>query len=96
MADCQRGACRAGLASVKEVASRLQLLRRAGLPGDLCKGVPPKLVERYARRSAVEEPNELCRQAEPLKATLMPAFSCRRTEDLTSHWQTFWWKRFTR
>ena len=57
---------RAGLLSVKAVASRLQLLSRVGLPGDSFKGVPPKLVERYARRAAVEEPYELRRHAGPL------------------------------
>lgn len=76
---------RAGLASLKEAASRLQLLRKVGLPEDLFKSVMPKLIERYAKRAAVEEPFELRRHAGPLKATLMAAFLHRRTEDLTDH-----------
>lgn len=76
---------RAGLESVKEAASRLRLLRKVGLPAELFQGTPPKLIERYAKRAAVEEPFELRRHAGSLKATLMTAFLHRRTEDLTDH-----------
>ena len=76
---------RAGLESVKEAASRLRLLRKVGLPAELFHGAQPKLIERYAKRAAVEEPFELRRHAGPLKATLMTAFLHRRTEDLTDH-----------
>ena len=76
---------RAGLESLKEAASRLRLLRKVGLPAELFQGTPPKLIERYAKRAAVEEPFELRRHAGPLKATLMTAFLHRRTEDLTDH-----------
>jgi TnpA family transposase len=76
---------RAGLASVKDAASRLRLLRKIGLPAELFQGVPPKLIERYAKRAAVEEPFELRRHTGPLKATLMAAFLHRRTETLTDH-----------
>ncbi|MDD3582041.1 MAG: DUF4158 domain-containing protein, partial [Desulfobacca sp.] len=76
---------RAGLESVKEAASRLELLRQVGLPAKLFQGVPPKLIERYSKRAAVEEPFELRRHAGPLKTTLMAAFLHRRTEDLTDH-----------
>jgi len=76
---------RAGLESVKEAASRLELLRKVGLPAKLFQGVPPKLIERYSKRAAVEEPFELRRHAGPLKTTLMAAFLHRRTEDLTDH-----------
>jgi len=73
---------KAGLNSVKEAASRLRLLSTVGLSEDLFRGVPPKLIERYAKRAAVEEPFELRRHARPLKVTLMTAFLRRRTEDL--------------
>jgi TnpA family transposase len=76
---------RAGLESVKEAACRLWLLRKVGLPAELFQGAPPKLLERYAKRAAVEEPFELRRHAGQLKATLMTAFLHRRTEDLTDH-----------
>lgn len=76
---------RAGLESVKAAASRLRLLRKVGLPAELFQGAQPKLIERYSKRAAVEEPFELRRHAGPLKATLMTAFLHRRTEDLTDH-----------
>lgn len=76
---------RAGLDSVKGAASRLRLLRQVGLPAELFQGVAPKLIERYAKRAAVEEPFELRRHAGPLKATIMAAFLQRRVEDLTDH-----------
>ena len=60
---------RAGLESVKEAAHRLELLRPVGLPAKLFQGVPPKLLERYAKRAAVEEPFELRRHAGPLRTT---------------------------
>ncbi len=72
-----------GLGSLEKATSRLRLLRRVMLPADLFKGVPPKLVERYTKRAAVEEPFELRRHAGPIKATLMAAFLHRRAEDLT-------------
>jgi len=76
---------RAGLESVQEAAHRLELLRKVGLPSKLFQGVPPKLIERYSKRAAVEESFELRRHAGPLRTTLMAAFLHRRTEDLTDH-----------
>ncbi len=76
---------KAGLDSVKEAVSRLNRVREVGLPADLFKGVPPKLLDRYAKRASVEEPFELRRHAEPLRATLMAVFLHRRSEDLTDH-----------
>lgn len=76
---------KAGLESVKEAAARLRLVRKVGFPPDLFKGVPPRLIERYAKRASVEEPFELRRHAAPLKATIMASFLHRRTEDLTDH-----------
>jgi TnpA family transposase len=76
---------KAGIDSIKEAVVRLQTVRGIGLPADLFKGVSPKLLERYAKRVAVEEPFELRRHAVPLRATLMAAFLYRRSEELTDH-----------
>ena len=76
---------KAGLDSIKKAAARLCLLREAGLPVDLFKDVTPKLVDRYAKRAAVEEPFELRRHTAALRVTLMSAFLHRRSEDLTDH-----------
>jgi TnpA family transposase len=76
---------KAGLNSVKQTTSRLKLARQVELPAYLFKGMPPKLVERYAKRAIVEEPFELRRHAEPLRATLLAAYLHRRSEELTDH-----------
>ena len=76
---------KAGLESVKEADARLQTVREIGLPEVLFKDIPPKLLERYAKRAAVEEPFELRRHTTPLRATLMAAFLNLRSEELTDH-----------
>lgn len=76
---------KAGLDSIKEAVGRLQTVREIGLPENLFKAVPPKLLERYAKRAAVEEPFELRRHATALRGTLMAAFLQRRAEVLTDH-----------
>lgn len=76
---------KAGVASLQEAHARLCLVREVGLPLDLFLNVPPKLQERYARRTAVEEPHELRRHADPLRYTLLAAYLHRRGEDLTDH-----------
>lgn len=76
---------KAGLESIKEAVARIQTVREIGLPANLFQTVSPKLLERYAKRSAVEEPFELRRHTGPLRATLMAAFLYRRSEELTDH-----------
>jgi len=76
---------KAGLESVKKAVARLQTVRGIGLPTDLFRAVSPKLLERYAKRAAVEEPFELRRHTAPLRATLVTAFLHRRSEELTDH-----------
>jgi len=75
----------AGLESVKEAVARLRTVREIGLPDVLFKFVTPKLLERYAKRAAVEEPFELRRHADNLRVTLMAAFLHIRSEELTDH-----------
>ncbi len=76
---------KAGIKSVKKAVVRLQTVREIGLPVDLFKTVSPKLLERYAKRSAVEEPFELRRHTAHLRTTLMAAFLHRRREELTDN-----------
>ncbi len=76
---------KAGLESIKEAAARLEVVRDVELPETVFQGVSPKVVERYARRAAVEEPFELRRHESSLRATLQAAFLFRRGEDLTDH-----------
>jgi hypothetical protein len=71
---------KAGLKSVKATVERLQIVRKVGLPTGLFKGVLPNLMERYAKRAAVEEPFELRRYVVSLRVTLMAAYLSRREE----------------
>ena len=76
---------KAGVESVKATASRLREAKAVGLPPGLFKDMPPKLIERYAKRAAVEEPHELRRHGGPLRTTLMATDLHRRGEELTDH-----------
>jgi TnpA family transposase len=76
---------KAGVVSVKEAASRLALVREMGIPSNLFKDVPAKLIEHFAKQAAVEEPFELRRHAESIRLTLQAVFLHRRSEDLTDH-----------
>ena len=76
---------KAGIESIKEAVARLRTVRETGLPIDLFKTIQPKLIERYAKRAAVEEPFEFRRHSAKLRSTLMAAFLYRRGEELTDH-----------
>ena len=76
---------KAGIKSVKEAVTRLQTVKEIGLPADLFKAISPKLLDRYAKRTAVEEPFELRRHAAHLRFTMVAAFLHRRREELTDH-----------
>jgi TnpA family transposase len=74
-----------GLESIKETATRLNLARKIDLPYDVFKSVQPQVLEKYAKKAAVEEPYELRRHAQPLKSTLLAIFLHQRIEKLTDH-----------
>ena len=74
---------RASLDSVNKSAYRLRQILDLDLPKDTFNDVSPKLLERYAKRASVEEPFELRRHAEPLRATMMAAYLNRRSKELT-------------
>ncbi|MEI7817049.1 MAG: DUF4158 domain-containing protein [Desulfuromonadales bacterium] len=76
---------KAGLESVQGAVARLLTVREIGLPDIIFKSASLKLIERYAKRAAVEEPFELRRHTVHLRATLMAAFLHLRREELTEH-----------
>jgi len=76
---------KAGIESVKQTGGRLHDLKAVGLPAGLFKDAPPKQIERYAKRAAVEEAHELRRHSAPLRATLLSAYLHHRGEELTDH-----------
>jgi hypothetical protein len=74
---------RPSLASLREEMAKLELLRGLALPADAFGGVPPREVERWHRRVAVEAPHELRRHPEPIRLTALAAFAHVRTRAIT-------------
>jgi TnpA family transposase len=74
---------RPSLAGVQAELTRLELVRRVGLPADLFDQVLPQEVERYRRRVAVEAPHELRRHPEAARLTWLAAFVHLRGRQLT-------------
>lgn len=77
-----------GSASVDSMISAGQRLDIAGgiaLPVDAFTGVSPRLVERFAKQAAVEEPFELRRHAPAVRCVLQASYLKRRREVLTDH-----------
>ncbi|HVG98698.1 MAG TPA: Tn3 family transposase [Chloroflexota bacterium] len=69
--------------TVEQEAAKLDRLRQLGLPPDLFRGVPPKLVERFRQRAVAEEPYELRRHPPARRLTLLAAYCWRRMQELT-------------
>jgi TnpA family transposase len=69
--------------SLQAELSKLDLIRKLGLPADIFDQVRPHEVERFSQRVAVEAPYELRRHAEPLRLTALAAFAHLRGRSLT-------------
>jgi Domain of unknown function (DUF4158) len=69
--------------SLQAELSKLDLIRKLGLPADIFDQVRPHEVERFSQRVAVEAPYELRRHAEPLRLTVLAAFAHLRGRSLT-------------
>jgi TnpA family transposase len=83
LADLKRDAGPLSVETVEQEAAKLERLRRLGLPPDLFRGVPPKLVERFRQRVVAEELHELRRHPAPRRLTLLAAYGWRRAQELT-------------
>jgi hypothetical protein len=78
---------KAGPAAVSLETSRteiakLQYLRALALPEDLFLQVSPKVLQGYSQRIAVEETHEIRRHPEPLRLTLLAAWSHLRIQEV--------------
>jgi TnpA family transposase len=74
-----------GRASLESVLNEIAKLRRIvalGLPEDLFAGVSPRVLRKYRRRAASEQPRELRMHPEPIRYTLMAAFCWQRREEI--------------
>jgi len=74
-----------GLESMKEAAQRLDIICGIDLPADAFKSVPAKLINRFAKQAAVEEPFELRRHKPAMRCVLQASYMLRRREVLTDH-----------
>jgi hypothetical protein len=74
---------RRSLAEVQAELSRLELVRRVGLPVDLLHQVLPQELERYRQRAGFEAPHELRRHPEAARLTWLAAFVHLRGRQLT-------------
>lgn len=76
---------RVSLESVLSTIAKLQRLQRLGLPADLFRDVPPKLVTAYRNRAAAEPPRELRAHAAPIRYTVLAALCALRSQEITDN-----------
>ena len=78
----------AGAVSVETVLdeiAKLRQLRALGLPEELFRGVPAKLVTHYRQRAASEPPRELRRHPPEVRYTLLAALCWQRQQEITDN-----------
>jgi len=73
----------ASLETIQQELDKLDLVRALGLPNHLFASVPPKILQAFRQRAAVEALYELRRHPEPLCITLLAAYCHVRGRDLT-------------
>lgn len=83
LAELKRDPGPLSVETVAQETAKLERLRQLGLPPDLFRGVPPRLVERFRQRVAAEELHELRRHPTPRRLTLLAAYGWRRAQELT-------------
>lgn len=74
---------RLGLDSLISEAAKLKQLRQLELPNNLFPGISTKVLQIYKQRVAVEPPRELRRHPHNRRYTLLAAFCCLRTQEIT-------------
>ena len=74
---------RLGLDSLISEAAKLKQLRQLELPANLFQGISNKVLLLYKQRVAVEPPRELRRHPDNRRYTLLSAFCCLRTQEIT-------------
>jgi TnpA family transposase len=83
LAELKRDAGPLSVETVEQEAAKLERLRQLGLPADLFRDVPPKLVERFRQRVVAEELHELRRHPPARRLPLLAAYCWRRAQELT-------------
>lgn len=81
--ELNRSAGKANLESVLIETKKIQRIRQLGIPDNLFQEISPKVVDHYRKRSASEPPRELRRHPDPVRYTLLAAFSILRGQEVT-------------
>jgi|SRR5579863_822782 len=81
--ELRRDAGKANLESMLTEAKKLQSIRQLGLPEDLFREISSRVLEHYRQRSACESSWHLRRHADPVRYTLLAAFSALRGQEIT-------------
>jgi TnpA family transposase len=76
---------RASLDNLLSEITKLEHLRKIGLPDELFANVSPKVLQNYARRAATEPPREIRSHPEPIRYTLVAAFCWLRMREVTDN-----------
>ncbi|NET51545.1 MAG: DUF4158 domain-containing protein, partial [Merismopedia sp. SIO2A8] len=76
---------RASLESFLSEITKLEHLRKIGLPLDLFENISPKILQTYARRAATEPPRELRAHPPAIRYTLVGAFCWQRMREVTDN-----------
>lgn len=71
--------------TVLEEIKKLRQLRALGLPEDLFRDTPPKLVTHLRQRGASEKPKELRRHTPEVRFTLLAALCWQRSREITDN-----------
>jgi hypothetical protein len=75
----------ASVESMIAAGQRLEITGGITLPADAITGVSSRLIDRFAKQAAVEEPFELRRHAPAVRCALQASYLKRRRETLTDH-----------
>ena len=83
--DLKLDAGAAKLENVIEETNKLQLIQEIGLPDDLFKDIPQRVVRQYRQRVAAEPPREVRRHPDTIRYTLLSAFCFLRSQEITDN-----------
>jgi len=75
----------ASVESMMDAGARLDIACGIELPANAFTGVSQRLIDRFAKQAAVEEPFELRRHSPAVRCTLLASYLKRRREVLTDH-----------
>lgn len=76
---------RIGIESFQKEIVKLDNFRQLGLPLDLFKQIPTKVLQVYKNRAAIEHPRDLRRHPETIRYTLFAAFCWQRSLEVTDN-----------